>query len=309
MSDIEGGLASDDHADGDAGADIGPVVYATESIGLKAKRVKRLRLAFGFTLFTVIIVLAISSVVVNEYPVVFGVGAILLVQSLIIAFRARRSSEPVVTDPEVEARVSPILIELCRAAGCPLPKVSIRRTLIQAAVIGQPQKPPLLISPDFLAAVDDRALRAILAHEVVHPRGDDLAATKRRSQMVFLVAYAGGLLVVFTVGHGSGIAFLLWMVYFFPCVQLYLRFTGLQVRQRETRADLAGAAAICDPEGMIRGLEIVYRLTDDARERLFGGSNSKWMFFPWSLRPRTHPSLVQRIARLRSLAMTELMTT
>jgi Zn-dependent protease with chaperone function len=292
-------FASGDDSEGGSDAEVALVEYDRQPSDAKARRVRMLRLTVGFTIFAVVIALAVVRVISDEYPYAFGLGAVLLVQFVVIAIRVRRMSGPVLTDPEAESRISPILSELCAAAQCAVPRVSIRRTTVPAGIIVRSKQPVLLISPDFLAATDDASLRAILAHEVAHLSAGDISIAKRRSQFAVLGTELAGVVVWIVLGQKTGVALLLWVLYFIPCIQLYLRFTGSQVRRRETHADMAGAAALGDPDAMIRGLEIVYGLTDLTRESLYGGSGWKWMSFPWSLQPRTHPPLAQRIARLR----------
>ena len=262
------------------------------------------------TVFTQLITLAelaacITYIVRNELRVLFVVGAILTCQQGILQLRARRLIGATVDDVDMQSRITPMLKELCVRAGCELPRVSLKRSFVVMAIVPRSGYATLLISPDFVRVADDDALRAVLAHEVAHITHGDLAAVTRRAKLAVLVPYMVGLIGVFTLGHGSWVSLIALIVLVIPVGRLILLLVARGNRQRESRADMTGAAAVDNPEGMIRGLREVYLLSENNRSRIYPHAVWRWALFPFSLRAKTHPSLEKRISNLKSMSGAE----
>jgi Zn-dependent protease with chaperone function len=262
------------------------------------------------TVFTQLITLAelagcVVYIVRGELRALFVVGAILTCQQGIFQLRARRLVGATVDDVDMQARITPILKELCVRANCELPRVSLKRTFVVVAMVPRSGYATLLISPDFIQRVDDDVLRAVLAHEVAHITHGDLAAVTRRAKLAVLVPYVVGLIGVWTIGHNSWVALFALIVLVIPFGRLILLLSTRGNRQRESHADVTGAIAVDNREAMIRGLQEVYLLSQINRDRVYPHAVWRWALFPFSMRAKTHPSLEKRISELKLLSSAE----
>ena len=159
----------------------------------------------------------------------------------------------------------------------------------------------LVISPDFAELVDDRALRAVLAHEITHLKLGDLQRGRQRMQIMLIGTYLVGWAAIWKFGSDSSTAYAALIIFFVPFIRLISLALSYQNQRKEIRADLEGAATVDDPDGMIRGLKDVYELATQTRQRFYSRRVLNWLLFPWSIRPRSHPSLEDRITRLNAL--------
>jgi Zn-dependent protease with chaperone function len=119
-----------------------------------------------------------------------------------------------------------------------------------------------------------------------------------------LGTYILGLVPVFTIGKSSWIAVFMLIVFFVPFIRVVTLLLGFTNRWRETRADVAGVALTQNPDAMIRGLQLVYGLVEENRKQIYGRAPLRWALIPFSIRATTHPSLAERIARLRAITPT-----
>jgi Zn-dependent protease with chaperone function len=94
------------------------------------------------------------------------------------------------------------------------------------------------------------------------------------------------------------------IVFFVPFIRVVTLLLGFTNRWRETRADVAGVALTQNPDAMIRGLQLVYGLVEENRKQIYGPAPLRWALIPFSIRATTHPSLAERIARLRAITPT-----
>jgi Zn-dependent protease with chaperone function len=296
-------MSNHDEADESNRTDV--VVFETEDsryAGSKKKLAARRRIQLAILFLTV--ALCIANGIAGRLPVLMTIGAILATQNIVVLIRMRKLNGPVVVDPEVQARIAAMLVELCARAGCVLPRVSIRRSPILAGVLIVRSRVSLIISPDVIERTDDDALRSILAHEVVHLSSGDTGRYRRRMRAISIVAYELGVAALFFIGHSSEIAWTLWLAFTPPGLRVVALLSGFTIRSRETNADVVGAEATGDPDAMIRGLRVVYALVDDVREVALGRPRLRWLLFSFAFRPTTHPPLEERIARLREISTT-----
>ena len=277
---------------------LGFVTYVKSDTSLRARIARAISLGVASLYLVGALVWAVAQLVAGRSPYLFVPGIVFLAQLLVITIRSKALGGPVLSDPVAESRISPILLELCQSMNCEVPRVAIRRSRTSAGIVGQRNQPTLLVSPDLLSALNDKELRAVLAHEVAHVSNGDLGGFKRQSFIILLGAYAIG---VVAGSIGGTAAFLLWSLYLVPGMLLCQRLMEFRHRPREIRADIEAVTETGDPESMARALEISYILSESSRNRILGGPRSRWIFFPWSLRPRTHPSLAQRVERIRSI--------
>jgi heat shock protein HtpX len=207
----------------------------------------------------------------------------------------------VVYTEELAQRIAPPLEELCARGGCPLPRVVIRDDAVRAASVRRSQERVLLVlSAPFVDLVDDRQLRAILAHEVVHIIRPDLNWARARRWAAVMFAVAGGIAVADLGGEHLAVPVYLAGAF----VAMIVANVGLSTSNRrlERRADVEGAALCDDPAGLASALGVAQAFSDEARRRVFGPRPWRWILSPLSWRMPTHPSMPKRILRLRELA-------
>jgi heat shock protein HtpX len=198
-------------------------------------------------------------------------------------------------------RIAPLLEELCTRAACTTPKVVIRDDAMRAACVRKHRGRLLLVlSGSYLDRVDDRELRAVLAHEVVHIARDDLHWVKVRLWASLVFAGAGCVAVLALAGGGVPLP-----VYGAAAIlSLMVANVGLSTfnRRLERRADMDGASLCDDPIALAGALGIAKAFSDEARQRLFGPRPWRWILSPLSWRMPTHPPMPDRIHQLRELA-------
>jgi Zn-dependent protease with chaperone function len=245
----------------------------------------------------------LAVIAVGQQVVLFVVGAVFSAQFFVLTLRARKLLGPVSRNQELQTRVSLVLKEVCIQTQCELPRVSLRLTAISVGVTAIRGYVRLIISPDFVAAVDDRALKAILAHEIVHLKLGDVQRSQMRLRLTLVGLYVLWLLAYWKFANGSWIALFGLVVFIVPCLRLISLVASYQNRPREIRADVEGAIAVDDPEGMIRGLQVVYDLSEQIRRRVYPRSAWRWGLFPWSIKTKSHPSLEARIATLTAISV------
>jgi Zn-dependent protease with chaperone function len=234
--------------------------------------------------------------------IVFTLGTIFGVQMAYLYLRSRRYSGPIIDDPLTRSRMTPPLEEMCAAAGIPVPRVRVKRTAVPAAVVLQNKFPTLWMTPDFLQVADDSELRAIIAHEVAHIQMGDLTrAHNRRSAMVLIVTVLS-VAIVFGFRTTSWLPVAIIYAFIMPTMRLLAVVMGFSSKKYETRADLNGAVLAKDPEAMIRGLRLMYGLRPEVQRRIFGPPALRWMLFPYTLPPTSHPQLKERVARLQAMS-------
>jgi Zn-dependent protease with chaperone function len=251
--------------------------------------------------FFVQIAICVAFIASDHEIVLFAIGAVFSAQFFVLATRARMFVQPASLDYDQQARVTLMLKELCIEARCAVPRVRLKRTVMPVGLMARRGSLTLIISPDFAKSVDDRALRAVLAHEITHLKFD-IQRARIRTQFILMGTYLVGLAAIWKFGNNSWTAYAALVIFYLPCVRLISYALSYQNQRREIRADLEGAAAVDDPDGMIRGLREVYELAAQMRQRVYSPTAWKWVLFPWSLRARSHPSLEDRIARLNVLA-------
>lgn len=210
-------------------------------------------------------------------------------------------------------------------AGVPMPKVYvIDSPAPNAFATGRdPRHASIAVTTGLLQLLERQELEGVVAHELAHVRNYDIRF------MSMLVATLGALLVLRDLvlrwgmwggggrssrrsdrsgggGMGQGIALILLIVLLVigPLVGALLRFAVS--RRREFLADATGAYITRNPEGLARALE---KLAGYSGQRLEVSEGVRHMYIvnpavqlggeggPFS----THPSIQERIRRLRSM--------
>jgi Zn-dependent protease with chaperone function len=239
----------------------------------------------------------------NGQPVFGPLAALLELQFAVASLYLIRGAQRPGPDPAAQWRVQAVVAELCARAGCPPPRVMVigggtRPIGVRAGRGRQPRT--LLISRDQVDRLGDRELRAVLAHEVIHLRHNDLAAARWRvigGQVVGLALLVGSLILA-----PNPVDYPIWMAGFVVGAVGGTTLLSLSNRPTEMRADAEGALLSGDPAGLARGLVAVRELSDDHRRRLYRPPSLRWLLWPWSLRMPSHPPLATRLARLHAMA-------
>lgn len=280
------------------------VVFTKAKSGDARSRQESIRRVLGYAIPLVEAALCVILAVSGRLTILFAFGALFAVQQVILTHQVRKLTNPISEDLDSQARVSSILKQLCIAASCPIPEVTLRQTSIPAGVLPKRGQALLLLSTDFVQRANDDELRAVIAHEVAHLMSNDVAIARRRSQILILGTYVLWAALFYTVGRENWIYVFIYVVFLTPFLRLVALPLGFLYRRRETKADLAGAGLTADPDAMIHGLELVYSIVAESRQKIYEGRWMKWALFPFSMRPTTHPKLEDRIVRLHALTPT-----
>ncbi|HEX4863974.1 MAG TPA: M48 family metallopeptidase [Acidimicrobiales bacterium] len=199
-------------------------------------------------------------------------------------------------------RIVPPLSELCTRAGCPVPRVVLRDDVVRAAAVRQRKGHlQLVLSRQFVDRVDNRQLRAIMAHEIAHITMHDLRWSKARAGVSMTVGTAAGVAAL-ALSSGNGIVFPVYLAGFIISSMLIQVVLAFPNRRLERRADLEGARIAEDPAGLASALAVAHSFTEEARNRIYGPLPWRWLLSPLSWTLPTHPPMAQRIATLESIA-------
>lgn len=208
----------------------------------------------------------------------------------------------VVYSDALAQRIVPPLADLCRRAGCPIPRVVLRDDIVRAAAVRRSKgRVQLVMSCQFVQRVDDRELRAIMGHEIAHIANGDLRRAKMRAVVSLLAATAAGIAAT-ALSSGLGVVFPVYLAGFMVALMLAQVALAFPNRRRERRADLEGARIAEDPAGLASALAIAHSFTQEARRQIYGPRPWRWLLSPLSWTLPTHPPMAQRIATLESVA-------
>jgi Zn-dependent protease with chaperone function len=246
--------------------------------------------------------------ITGHLTILFTIGACFGLQLVYLRFRLKSLTGPIIDDDDVKSRVTAPVLELCTIMGIPAPRVRIQQTLNPIAMSTYHKDPLLCISPDFLENVDDRALRAIIAHELIHQRAGDVAAARARGVAINFALYLSFVVINFSASGGFW-GFAVYIAFLFPSLAIVAWVAGFWWRPRESRADIEGLLASKDREASIRGLRAVHAMVPPRRRMVYGPTAVRWLLLPYSLRARSHPSLSVRVAALEAIDLDDELST
>jgi heat shock protein HtpX len=252
-----------------------------------------------------IVAYAIWAAVLSAYgePVLGPIAALVLLEFALALFRAAGVTGGVVGDTQMADRVRPLVMELCRRAGCPCPRVALRDDSVRAASVRRVQgQIAIVLSRRFVDSVTDEELMALLAHELVHILRHDLDAVRRRGVASFLaggaLAVATGVIVTISILAAAPILTAAWLA---GTLAGNVALSPLN-RSREERADAEGALLSGDPKALARALAKAHALSQEMRVQLYGRPPWRWLLFPLSWKLPTHPPMARRLDRLDAMA-------
>lgn len=254
---------------------------------------------------TVLCVFAIWAAIVGvgERSVPSLIAAVLLTQLGVLTLRSVVATPDVAVDPELTRRVVGPLHHLCVRAGCRPPSVAVHPGRQRSAyVMAQHGRVWLSIAAPYVAAVDDRALRATLAHEVIHVRLGHPQRARAQMQVIGIVSCAAAMIAGWALAAMGGIVYLPVVIAAVAVAQrVALVFVGLSRRSWEVAADREGALLTGDPAASARALCSAYELLLQGRAELLGPPPLRWFLAPVSWRLPTHPPLSKRLELLRAI--------
>lgn len=237
----------------------------------------------------------------HRYRVLGIVSGLVYLELMLATFRLATLSGAVMYDQGMARRIAVPLIELCRRARCAVPNVVVRDDAVRAASVRRRRgRVSLVVSGPFVDRVDDRQLRALLAHEVIHIARNDFAPIRIRAWgsagVIVAVCAVIGILANGTVIFPVFLAIAL--------LSGMLANVGLSLFNRplERRADIEGAQLCDDPAGLASALTVAHGFSREARLRVFGPLPWRWVLSPLSWTPPTHPPMAQRVSVLERIA-------
>jgi hypothetical protein len=133
--------------------------------------------------------------------VVGVVAGLVYLEMSLLGYRLATSTAGVIFSDQLAGRVAPALVELCGRARCVAPRVVLSEgSAVPAGLRRDRERVLLVLSASFVDQVDDRQLRAVLAHEVAHLARGDLKWVKVRLR----VSLAVGVSVSFALAAFRG---------------------------------------------------------------------------------------------------------
>jgi heat shock protein HtpX len=254
-------------------------------------------------------------------------GLVAIVMSLVGYFQGDKVVLAASRAREVTEKDAPQLMnvvrELTLAAGIPMPRVHlINDTALNAFATGRdPQHASIAVTTGLLTRLDREALQGVIGHELAHVRNLDIRYAMLVGVLVGTIALIADVFLRMTfwggVGRrsssdrgGGGAQALIFVVAILLAIvaPIFARLVQLAVsRQREYLADASGVEITRNPHALQRALatiaedQEVLEVANRATQHLYFRNpirkfeeRSKGLF-------STHPPLVDRINRLRTL--------
>src|SRR5687768_4178729 len=217
-----------------------------------------------------------------------------------------------------------VVREISLAAGTPMPKVYIiEDTAPNAFATGRsPKHASIAITTGLLQKLDREELQGVVAHELGHVRNLDIRFTLLVAVLVGSIALMADFFLRFTFWGGGrrgggdrdrgggGLAAILFVVAIVLAIiaPIVARFVQLAVsRQREYLADSTSVELTRNPRGLERALakiaadREVLEVANRATQHLYFTNPIKKFEERSNSLLSTHPSIVERINRLRQL--------
>jgi heat shock protein HtpX len=265
--------------------------------------------AFGITTFAIVLAMLLS---VGSY---FGGDKLVLATS-----GAKEVSQ------QTAPQLMNVVQEMSLAAGTPMPKVYIiEDTAPNAFATGRdPQHASIAITTGLLQKLDREELQGVIGHELSHVRNFDIRFALLVAVLVGSIALLADFFLRFTFwgggrrgggdrdrGGGGGLAVIVFVLAIVLAIiaPIIARFVQLAVsRQREYLADSSSVELTRNPRGLEQALakiasdREVLEVANRATQHLYFTNPIKKFEERSSSMFSTHPSIVDRINRLRQLS-------
>jgi heat shock protein HtpX len=201
--------------------------------------------------------------------------------------------------------------ELSKSGRLPVPRLylSPAQQPNSFAVGRTPRSATICCTEGLLASLDEAELRGVLGHELAHVSGRDIRPATVSAGLATIITFPAGLPRLLRArAAGLGLAETSLMLVFGPVAALVIRLSV--TRDREYRADAAGALLAGDPEALARALRKIeagtaeLALAPDARLTCVGHLMiaSPFRVEGFARLFGTHPPAGERIRRLEALA-------
>ena len=223
-------------------------------------------------------------------------------------YSAKRVSDT--EKPEVYRRVEPIVANLCRRMGLPMPRLfAIEEDSPNAFATGRnPKNASVAFTTGLLRLMNDNEIEGVIAHEMGHVLHRDILISSIAATMAAAITFLARMAFWFggsrdEEDRGGGWAAILMMI-LAPVAAMLIQMAIS--RSREYDADAASAKYVGSPYPLINGLEKLEswskRIPMDASPATahmfiiqpFTGGGVMRLF-------STHPSTADRIARLQAM--------
>jgi heat shock protein HtpX len=242
------------------------------------------------------------------FAVVFNLGAYWFSGSIAVAStRAKR-----VTEQEAPLLYR-IVRELAEADRLPMPEIYVSpMQQPNAFATGRnPQNAKVAVTQGILQLLDERELRAVLAHELSHVRNRDILVASIAATMGAAITFLARMAFWFGGDDNRSTGMLAVVAWLLAPIAAFLIQMAVS-RSREFQADESGAYLSRDPDGLasaLRKLDVAAQRIPPPRS-LSPAEAHLFVVNPLSaLRGRgmssmfsTHPSTADRIARLDAIA-------
>jgi heat shock protein HtpX len=215
--------------------------------------------------------------------------------------------------PEEAPGVHRMVAELAQAAGIPKPRVYwMPDPQPNAFATGRsPEKSVVAVTAGILRMLDERELRAVLAHEISHVRNRDVLVSSIAATLAAAVTWLAHLAGWFGSSrhdeHGASPAQALLLALTAPIAAVLLQL-GIS-RSREYLADQSGAGLSGDPEALASALEKLEAGAARLRSHADPATASLFIVNPFAGAGgvlslfSTHPPIAERVRRLRAMAL------
>ena len=227
-----------------------------------------------------------------------------------IAVRSTRSKP--VTEQEYP-QLYAIVRELANDDGLPMPEVYVSEMQQpNAFATGRnPSNAKVAVTKGILAILDERELRAVLAHEMSHVKNRDILVSSIAATMGAAIVFLARMAMWFGNDRNSGglVALMAWVLAPISAAVIQMAVS----RSREYQADESGAFLSKDPDALasaLRKLEVATKQVPPPRD-LSPAEAHLFVMNPLAgMRGRgfsnlfsTHPPTEQRIARLEQISL------
>jgi heat shock protein HtpX len=219
----------------------------------------------------------------------------------------------IASQPEIYARVAPLVGNLCQRMGLPMPKLYLTpdESPNAFATGRNPEHASVAFTYGILQLMDNRELEGVVAHELGHVLHRDIlissvaatiaAAITGVARMAF---FFGGSRDDEDRGGGNAIAAILMLILApFAAMMIQMAIS----RTREFDADAASAKYTGNPYELISALQKLETYSARVPLDINPATNHLWIIKPFTGESilkmfSTHPSTEDRIARLRAIA-------